>query len=49
MPHTAMVHIPSSIYDSKTDYGASYHPNRSGQTKMSKPIIEHLAKLTGWK
>jgi hypothetical protein len=44
-----MVHIPSSIYDSKTDYGASYHPNRSGQTKMSKPIIEHLAKLTGWK
>lgn len=49
IPNTAMVHVPSNIYDSKTDYGASYHPNRSGQTKMSKYVIEGLAKLTGWK
>ncbi len=49
IPHTAMVYIPSNIYDSKTDYGASYHPNRSGQTKMSKYVIEGLAELTGWK
>lgn len=49
MPNTAMVQIPSGIYDYKTDYGASYHPNRSGQTKMSKYVIDGLSKLTGWK
>ncbi|MBR4148959.1 MAG: hypothetical protein IKT94_02350 [Rikenellaceae bacterium] len=49
MPYTEIVRIPSTIYDYKTDYGASYHPNRSGQTKMSKYVIEGLAELTGWK
>ena len=49
IPYTTMVYIPGDIYDFKTDYGASYHPNRSGQTKMSKYVIEGLAELTGWK
>lgn len=48
IPNTAMVYIPGDIYDFKTDYGASYHPNRYGQAKMAKPIIEQLALLTGW-
>ena len=48
IPYTTMVYIPGDIYDSKTDYGASYHPTRYGQAKMAKPIIEQLALLTGW-
>ena len=49
IPYTTMVYIPGDTYDFKTDYGASYHPNRYGQAKMSKYVIEGLAELTGWK
>lgn len=36
------------VYNRTTDLGASEHPNRYGQEKMAKVVIEKFAELTGW-
>lgn len=48
IPHTAMADISSGVYNRTTDLGASEHPNRYGQEKMAKIVIERFAELTGW-
>lgn len=49
MPRCAMADISWGVYNRTTDLGASEHPNRFGQEKMAKIVIEEFAKLTGWR
>ncbi|MBQ1952748.1 MAG: GDSL family lipase, partial [Alistipes sp.] len=48
LPKTAMADISWGVYNRTTDLGASEHPNRYGQEKMAKVVIERFAELTGW-
>ena len=48
IPHTAMADISCNVYNRTTDLGASEHPNRYGQEKMARIVIEQFAALTGW-
>lgn len=48
IPQTAMADISWGVYNRTTDLGASEHPNRYGQEKMAKVVIEAFAQLTGW-
>jgi len=48
IPNTAMADISCDVYNDTTDLGASEHPNRYGQEKMAKIVIEKFAELTGW-
>ena len=48
LPHAAMADISSGVYNRTTDLGASEHPNRYGQEKMARIVIEAFAALTGW-
>ncbi len=48
LPKTAMADISWGVYNRTTDLGASEHPNRYGQEKMAKVVIEKFAELTGW-
>lgn len=48
MPRTAMADISWGVYNRTTDLGASEHPNRYGQEKMAKIVIEEFSKLVGW-
>jgi lysophospholipase L1-like esterase len=48
IPATAMADISWGVYNRTTDLGASEHPNRYGQEKMAKVVIEKFAELTSW-
>lgn len=48
LPKTAMADISWGVYNRTTDLGASEHPNRYGQEKMAKVVIEKFAELTSW-
>ena len=48
IPNTAMADISKDVYNDTTDLGASGHPNRYGQEKMARIVIEQFAALTGW-
>ena len=48
IPNAAMADISHDVYNRTTDLGASEHPNRYGQEKMARIVIEEFAKLTGW-
>ena len=48
IPATAMADISWGVYNRTTDLGASEHPNRYGQEKMAKVVIEKFSELTGW-
>lgn len=48
IPNAAMADISNNVYNRTTDLGASEHPNRHGQKKMARIVIEEFAKLTGW-
>ena len=48
IPVTAMADISWGVYNRTTDLGASEHPNRYGQEKMAKVVIEKFSELTGW-
>lgn len=48
IPNAAMADISCDVYNKTTDLGASEHPNRYGQEKMAKIVIEQFASLTGW-
>lgn len=44
----ALADVSWGVYNRTTDLGASEHPNRYGQEKMAKIVIEKFAELTGW-
>lgn len=48
IPNAAMADISCNVYNNTTDLGASEHPNRYGQEKMARIVIEEFARLTGW-
>lgn len=48
IPNAAMADISCDVYNKTTDLGASEHPNRYGQEKMARIVIEEFARLTGW-
>ncbi len=48
MPRCAMADISWGVYNRTTDLGASEHPNRFGQQKMARIVIEKFSELTGW-
>lgn len=48
VPNAAMADISCDVYNRTTDLGASEHPNRYGQEKMARIVIEAFATLTGW-
>ncbi len=48
LPKSAMADISCDVYNRTTDLGASEHPNRYGQEKMARIVIEKFGELTGW-
>lgn len=44
----AMADISANVYNDTTDLGASEHPNRHGQKKMAKIVIDAFGELTDW-
>ncbi len=40
--------IPTYLIDEDKDLGSDWHPNYSGQMKMSKLVVPVIASVTGW-